>query len=213
MKIWVVIPVYNEDQIILRVITDVYHYIKKIIVVNDGSTDSSHQILTRLPVILINNSINLGYVHSLEKGMNYAFHKGADYVITFDGDGQHNARDLLKFLSVINHIQPDFVLGKRNQKNRAMEYFFSLYSRKLFGFSDPLCGMKAFKREIFVRYGYLEQRYTIGTQLVFDALKNGATFTEIPIHIIARKGDSRFGTKIKGNCLELKAFFHIVSGI
>lgn len=213
MNIWVVIPVFNEEQTIRHVITDVYQYSKKIIVINDGSSDSSRQILTQLPVILINNAVNMGYVPSLEKGIRHAFNEGADYVITFDSDEQHKGSDLLKFIVVINRVQPDFVLGKRSRKNRAMELFFSLYAKKRFGFSDPLCGMKAIKKGIFERYGYLEQRYTIGTQLVFDALKDGATFREIQLSTKARKDHSRFGSMLYGNWLELKALFHVVSGV
>ncbi len=210
MEIALVIPAYNEEATIKSVLSDCLRFIKKIIVVNDCSTDSTKIILEKLPVILLNNQKNAGYTRTLDRGIKKAFELKSDYVITFDADGQHKANDLKKFISIINSRQPDLVLGKRFFKNRFMEQIFGLYSRIKYGFSDPLCGMKAYKKNIFSKYGSLETKYTISTELTFRSLKDGASFIEVPIQSEKRQTKSRFAGALKGNLLELKALINIL---
>ena len=210
MEIALVIPVYNEETTIKKVIKEAFFYIKKIIVINDFSTDKTEIILKKLPVTIINNQRNLGYAKTLEKGIRRAFSSGSDYVITFDADGQHKVSDLKKFISIIEKGKPDLVLGKRSFKNRFMEEVFGFYSKLRFGFSDPLCGMKAYKKSLFKKYGNLETKYSIATELTFRAIKDGAKYIEVPIQSEKRQTKSRFAGVLKGNMLELKAFLNIL---
>ena len=210
MEIALVIPVFNEETTIKKVIKEVSSFVKKIIVVNDYSTDNSEKILKQLPITLINNQKNLGYAKTLEKGIITSFKNGADYVITFDADGQHKASDLKKFISVIEKSKPDLVLGKRLFKNRFMEDIFGIFSKLKYGFSDPLCGMKAYKKTLFEKYNFLEKKYSIATELTFKAIRNGASFEEISIESEKRLTESRFANDLKGNFLELKALINIL---
>lgn len=210
MEIALVIPVYNEESTIRDLILEAQKYLSTIIAVNDHSTDATMEILQKLPITLIVNKSNLGYTKSLEKGIRTAFNRGADYVITIDGDSQHKPSDLSRFISVIHHKKPDLILGKRMSKNRFMEEIFGLYTKIIYGFSDPLCGMKAYKKDIYIKYGSLEHTYTLGTELVCKAIKNHAIFIEIPIKTRKRKSLARFGTHWTGNLLELRAFLNII---
>lgn len=210
MKLALVIPLYNEETTIKQVIKEVSQYIENIIVVNDCSTDNSNKILNKLPITLVNNNENLGYAKSLAKGIKIAFQQSADYVITFDADGQHQGKDLPKFISIIDQYQPDFVFGKRAVRNRFMEYVWSYYGKKKYRFSDPLCGFKAIKKEIFLKYGYLETHYTIGLEMILKALERGALFKEVSIAIVKRNDKPRFGNMLSGNWLELKALCTIL---
>lgn len=210
MEIALVIPAYNEEATIKKVIKEAFLYIKKIIVINDSSTDETERILEKLPVTIIRNQKNLGYAKTLEKGIRRAFSSGSDYVITFDADGQHKVSDLKKFISIIEKGKPDLVLGKRSFKNRFMEEVFGFYSKLRFGFYDPLCGMKAYKKSLFEQYDYLEKKYTIATELVFKAIKNEASFVEVPIKSEKRQTQSRFASSLKGNLLEFKALINIL---
>ena len=210
MEIALVIPAYNEESTIRNVINEVSAYIKKIIVVNDCSNDSTKRILNKLPVRIINNQKNLGYTKALEKGIKEAFKLGADYSITFDADGQHQVSDLVKFISVIKDKKPDLIIGNRSIKNRFMEKIFSIYAKLKYGISDPLCGMKAYKRSQFKKYGRLESKYSIATEFTFRSIKDGASFFEIPIKTEKRRTKSRFANNLKGNLLELLALFNIL---
>ena len=211
LSIWVVIPAYNEAQTIHKVVHDVYRYVQNIIVVDDASTDKTSTILKTLLIHTIENKQKSGYSKSLETGIKKAFENGADHAVSFDADGQHRGSDLPKIIEAINKYNPDFVLGKRTHKNRLMEFFLGLYAKARFGFSDPLCGLKAYKRTMFQKYNYLERKFTIGTEIVFRALKEGAQFIEVEIRSQKRSDTSRFAGRIKGNLLELRALYNILS--
>ena len=91
-----------------------------------------------------------------------------------------------------------------------MEHIWSYYTHFKYGFTDPLCGLKAFKRKILLKYQILEKHYTIGTEIVFKALKEGASFKEIPVKIKKRSTVSRFGNQLVGNWLELKGLVSVI---
>lgn len=210
MNIWVVIPVYNEEKTVFKIIFEVKNYVKNILVVNDNSTDKTKTILEKLPVLILNNKRNLGYAKTLEKGLISAFQKNADYAITFDADGEHNATDLPKVLKIIEKYQPDLIIGNRSRKNRFMEHIFGIYSKICFGFSDPLCGFKVYKKDVFQKYGFLENVYTIATQFTFQAIKDGVNFKEVNINSEKRQDQARFANSLKGNLYELKALINII---
>ncbi len=209
MIIYLVIPAYNEEETIGKVLKGVLNYLKNIIVVNDCSSDHTGKILNNFPIIIINNKKNIGYAKTLEVGVKKAFISGADYVITFDADGQHRADNLKEFIRVIESESPELVLGKRSFKNRFMEEVLGFYSYLKYGFSDPLCGMKAYKKSLFNRYGYLERKYSIATELTFRAIKNKASFIEVPIKVERRQTQSRFANNIYGNYLEIITLFNV----
>lgn len=213
MNIYIIIPAFNEEKTIKKIISEIKLFNKNIIVVNDGSVDSTLKILKKLKIKIINNQHNLGYVKSLEKGINYALKiKKTDYVVTYDADNQFYINDLKNIINLIETEHPDIVVCKRNIKNRFVEKLISLYTKKKYNISDPFCGLKAFNKKIFnSKEPRLEKHYTIGTETIFESIiKNNIKIIEIPIKIKKRKDKSRFGNKIKGNFLELKAFFNLI---
>ncbi|SIP92808.1 hypothetical protein SAMN05880574_102139 [Chryseobacterium sp. RU37D] len=115
-KICVLIPTYNNEKTLKRVIDDVLDYTKNIIVVNDGSTDSTKQILrqyTQINVISLlenrgkGNGLNIGFRKAKESGYNYA--------ITIDSDGQHYPDDIPVFVeALLNEKEDVLLIGNRN---------------------------------------------------------------------------------------------------
>lgn len=207
----VIIPAFNEEKTISTVVTNIYRIVKDIIVIDDCSSDSTKDMLKKLPVKVISNQTNAGYAKSLEKGFRYAFGMGYKYSISYDADGQHSPQDLKNIIRIIEEKKPDFVIGKRNCKNRFMEVVIGLYTKLKYNISDPFCGLKAVKRKLFDEYGYLENKYTIGTELYLKAARNDAYFEEIRISTQKRNGKSRFGNSFKGELQELRAFINILS--
>lgn len=96
----VLIPTYNNEKTLKNVIGGVLEQIpeKNLIVVNDGSTDSTDAILSDFEgrITILTNEVNRGKGFSLRKGFDYANQQGYDYVITMDSDGQHYPSDLPK---------------------------------------------------------------------------------------------------------------------
>jgi glycosyltransferase involved in cell wall biosynthesis len=115
-KICVLIPTYNNEKTLKRVIDGVLEYTKKIIVVNDGSTDSTPQILQNYPDIeVISLPENKGKGNGLKAGFKKAKKAGFDYAITIDSDGQHYPDDIPVFVEALLQENEDVLLiGNRN---------------------------------------------------------------------------------------------------
>lgn len=207
-KLWAVIPAHNEQATLAQVIRGIKKYVNGVVVVDDASTDKTVGIAAQMKVNLISNKRNLGYAKSLERGLKLAFAKGANYCMCWDADGQHLTGNLPKILAIVKSGKPDIIVGKRQQHNRWMERVWGIYSRSRFGFSDPLCGLKVYSKDVFRKYGFLEKRYTIGTELLFRAARDGVNIKEIDVVVKKRAGQSRFGDAVKGNWLEVIALYN-----
>ncbi|HXE55629.1 MAG TPA: glycosyltransferase family 2 protein, partial [Tepidisphaeraceae bacterium] len=99
MRLLIAIPVHNERKYVVPVLEQVRHYHRgDILVVDDGSTDGTSDILTQLPGIArIRHQTNLGYGQSLIDAFAYADREGYDWVITMDCDEQHEPRMIPQF--------------------------------------------------------------------------------------------------------------------
>ncbi|PJJ64835.1 DUF2062 domain-containing protein [Chryseobacterium geocarposphaerae] len=115
-KICVLIPTYNNEKTLKRVIDGVLEYTENIIIVNDGSTDSTKEILSQYPQIdVINLPENRGKGNGLKTGFRKAKKSGYNYAITIDSDGQHYPDDIPVFVEALHNEREDVLLiGNRN---------------------------------------------------------------------------------------------------
>jgi len=109
----VVIPARNEAATIADLAARAAAVASTVVVVDDGSTDGTHERLAGLPVVLLRNERNLGKGGSLWRGMEHALALGADGVVTLDGDGQHAPEDLPRLVRVAREHPDDLVIGAR----------------------------------------------------------------------------------------------------
>ena len=110
---FVVVPAYNEGRVIGDVITCLASAFPNVVVVNDGSSDETAEVLRGLPVVVVKHQVNLGQGASLQTGITFALERGANYIVTFDADGQHRAEDALSALRLLGEGQCDVVCGSR----------------------------------------------------------------------------------------------------
>ncbi len=114
----ILIPTYNNGQTLASVLQDLQLYTSNLLVVNDGSTDETQEILKQFPEIDIHNfSENKGKGEALKKGFKIAEKLGYNYAITIDSDGQHYPDDLEVFLSELENKKPEneiLLVGDRN---------------------------------------------------------------------------------------------------
>jgi glycosyltransferase involved in cell wall biosynthesis len=109
----VVIPACNEAATIADVAARSLAVAATVIVVDDGSTDGTHERLAGMPVVLLRNERNRGKGASLWRGMQHALSLGADGVVTLDGDGQHAPEDVPRLVRVARAHPDDIVIGAR----------------------------------------------------------------------------------------------------
>ncbi len=111
---WVIIPVYNEDNVIAQVVADLQATFRNIVCVDDGSTDGSVAQIATTAAHLVRHPINLGQGAALQPGLRYALARpGGRFFVTFDADGQHRVADAARMVDTARSGLADVVLGSR----------------------------------------------------------------------------------------------------
>jgi glycosyltransferase involved in cell wall biosynthesis len=115
LKVCILVPTFNNEKTLGILLSDLQGFGAYIIVVNDGSTDGTENILSRFPGIhSISYSVNRGKGHALRKGFRSAVEQGYEYAISIDSDGQHFAKDLPAFLTALDENPGSLIIGARN---------------------------------------------------------------------------------------------------
>ena len=120
-KICVLIPTYNNAGTLGKVVAEVLTYTSHVIVVNDGSTDQTAEILEQFPQLaVVSYAPNKGKGIALRRGFKFAIQQGYDYAITIDADGQHFPDDLPVFLKKVEEEPGAIIIGARNLQQENM---------------------------------------------------------------------------------------------
>lgn len=115
LKCCVLIPTYNNAKTIESVIQSTMEYCDDIIVIDDGCTDGTKEILSRYPGLhIVTHPVNKGKGVGLRNGFDKAVHLGFTYAISIDSDGQHYPKDFILFLDKIEHKPGSLIIGARN---------------------------------------------------------------------------------------------------
>ncbi len=201
----IVIPAYNEENTIELVINSVKSY-GEVIVIDDGSKDKTANKSKNAGAIVHSHLKNYGYDESLNTGFKIAKNQGFEFVITMDADGQHNANSINKIKKLLNDGF-DVVVTDRSYKQRFSEYLFAAYSFLRWSISDPLSGLKGYRVSLYCALGHFDSYNSIGTELLFFALKNQYKVVQISTELFPRSGESRFGQRLLSNIKILRALF------
>jgi glycosyltransferase involved in cell wall biosynthesis len=170
-RILLIIPAYNEEQNITKVISEIKTELNfvDILVVNDCSKDNTQDILNEIEEItFISLPINLGYSGALQTGFKYAVEKDYDYVIQFDGDGQHIAAEAGKLLDMMKEQNADIVIGSRfkikSNYNHSLfrrigTNFFSSIIKQVckVNITDPTSGFQVLNKPVFEKYAQMNK--------------------------------------------------------
>lgn len=206
----IVMPLYNEAPTLAGVLEEVRrHTSARIVVVNDGSTDGSAEILAaaeaRLPDLhVLTHGLNEGYGQSLIDGFRYAVDGRFDVAVTIDCDRQHEPRLIPEFLETAGRF--DIVSGSRYHpeapgaqdpappdRQRLNEEITRIIN-ELTGYrlTDAWCGFKTYRVEKLARMRLDERSYGMPLQVWLQAARLGLTVTEIPVPRIYKNPARRF---------------------
>lgn len=205
-RLAIVIPAHNESATIGVIIREVLQYGVPI-VIDDASTDQTAQIAKNFGAKVVMHQSNLGYDAALNSGFSCANGMGCDFVLTMDADGQHNPSLLPEFIDALNK-GADIVVGIRHRKQRVAEHVFALVSRLLWGIHDPLCGLKAYRIELYQSLGHFDAYNSIGTELAIYAARQNKKIVHIPLVTTDRVDEPRFGQNFNANMQIIKALLN-----
>lgn len=198
-RIIIVVPAFNEAATIQAVVAAVARYGTPL-VVDDGSGDGTGDLAADAGAQVLRMAANRGYEGALNAGFAEADRLGADFVVTFDADGQFDAALLAEMLAPLLAGTADMVLGVRPRAARISEAVFGLYTRLRYGVGDILCGVKGYRMDVYRRHGRFGDGRSVGTELALAALRGGARTTTVPAAARPREDHaSRFGRGWRAN--------------
>jgi hypothetical protein len=144
-KVIILIPSHNEIKTLEKICLEIKKLRLKFLVIDDASNDGTLLWLKKKNINYIKNKKNIGYESSIITGINYII-KNFDlkYLITFDADGEHQTKDLIRVIKRLKHKNVDMVIGNRDKFNRLSEHILSFLFFIKFDVKDPLSGFKAY---------------------------------------------------------------------
>jgi len=192
-RAWVVIAAYNEASAIGPVIADVRRGGYPPIVVDDGSSDNSAQVAETAGAVVIRHPVNLGQGAALQTGIEFALSEGADFIVTFDADGQHRASDIKCLLAALIDNSADFALGSRflgssidlPPARRMLLKAATIFTRIATGLSltDTHNGLRAMTRRGASQIALRQNRMAHASELLEQIARSGLRYVEVPVTI------------------------------
>ena len=204
-RVGIVIPALNEGKTIGLVVSNAAKFGRPI-VVDDGSVDNTCDLARCNGAEVVRHEVNRGYDQALNTGFARAEELECEYVITIDADGQHPALAMARFIQVLDN-GADVVVGIRDRRQRFAESIFGWAINTKWGIRDPLCGMKAYRLEVYKELGYFDSYESIGTELMLYAAKCGKNIMQVSVNIDQRKDSPRFGNRFSTNRRILRALW------
>lgn len=216
-NVYIIIPGYNEEKHVKQTIKSVEREgFKNIVFVDDGSKDKtiSHAIKTNATVL--KHKINLGKGAATRTGCDYAVMAGAKILILMDSDGQHEAKDIQRFITALKNKDIVFGYRKFDKKMplvmRLGNVFLTNTSKILYRYSikDTQAGFRCFTKEAYTKIRWHSSDYGMESEMIARAAKHNLKYSEIEIKTIYHdnhKGTTPIdGIKILLNMIRFKLF-------
>jgi glycosyltransferase involved in cell wall biosynthesis len=198
VAVCVIIPAFNAEKTIGEVVEEVRHYGFPLLVVNDGSTDSTSDCLDRQRVTAIRHCVNLGKGAALRTGFAWAIQNRFSGVITLDSDGQHDPsaipliastaeREGFDLLIASRRSQFEQMAGLRNRWNRFGVWCFQ--KRTGFAIDDSQSGFRYYSARLLREVELSSEGYDMEMEILLKAWREGCKLGSLPV--AARIADGR----------------------
>ena len=208
MKIFCIIPAYNEEKTISKVIKEVKNYIENIIIVDDGSSDNTHELAKKENVTVLKHIINRGQGASLQTGNDYALINNADIIVHFDADGQFSPKEIKDIINPLIRRDADIVfgsrfLGKKSNMPKFKKYLIiplaHLFNKIIIGktLSDPQSGFRALSKKAAKKIKIENDGMAHCSEIIHKSFKNKLNIKEVPITVFYNEFGQHFGGGIK----------------
>ena len=192
-----IIPAFNEEKKIGKVVNEVSQYVHRVVVVDDGSRDRTAAAIKNRKAIIITHLMNLGQGAALQTGFEYAKEVGADLVLTYDADGQFKASDIPKMIAPILKKKAEVVFGSRFLGStvdmpflRLLILKIGIYFTYLFShisLSDTHNGFRAFSKKALTILDIKHNRWSHPSDIIYQVSRNRLKVLEVPVTVTYSK--------------------------
>ena len=195
-------PTYNNGSTLRDVVERTLTFCQDVIVVNDGCTDTSVEILASFgkKITVIDYGKNRGKGYALKKGLEKALELNFDYAITIDSDGQHYPEDIPLFINVLQQHPNALIVGSRNLNQENMpggNTFANKFSNFWFkvqtgvNLPDTQTGYRLYPLKNLPNLAFLTSRYEAELELLVGAAWRGTDLLPIKINVFYPKAEER----------------------
>ncbi len=220
---FLVVPAYNEEKHVEKVLIDIANLGYNIILVNDGSRDNTLNIARKVQnkypsqIHIVSHVINRGLGAALKTGMTVALKHNAKYIITFDADGQHNFEDIAKVIKPLMERKADAVIGSRIFDDMPTTKHFAndvmnLLTHIFYGIKvkDSQSGLRAFSATAARQIDVVSAGYGVSSEFIKEIKDNHIVYDEVPITTIYTEETQHKGTNaIIGIKIMIKMIFDL----
>jgi glycosyltransferase involved in cell wall biosynthesis len=214
MKIICVIPAWNEEKNIAKVIAGVRPFVDEIVVIDDGSQDNTALAAEAAGATTFRHPINRGQGAALQTGNDYALEHGADIIVHFDADDQFLATEIKDMIAPLIVGRADIVFGSRFLGKKAnlppvKKYLImplaQIFTRVILGIklSDPQNGFRAMSRLAAEKIRINNREMAHNSEIQIKAFREKLRVAEVPITVIYH----HFGQKLSGGFKVAKDLF------
>jgi glycosyltransferase involved in cell wall biosynthesis len=221
MKIFCVIPAYNEEKNIKKVLKSVVKYVDEAVVVDDCSQDNTSREVRKAQVdhkrskdilqkniTLIRHPVNRGQGAALQTGNSYSLAKGADIIVHFDADGQFLAEEIPDLMKPVMEERADACFGSRFLSKKSNLPFFKknlilpmgkIVNRLFFKIktTDPQNGFRALSRQAALKIEIEQDKMAHCSEILHKAHKEKLQIKEVPITVIYHEYGQNFNGGIR----------------
>jgi glycosyltransferase involved in cell wall biosynthesis len=205
MHLLTAIPVYNEEAYLQPVLAEVLRYAGDVLVVDDGSTDRTPELLRDFPTVrTIRHPRNMGYGAGLRTAFRAAVEQGYDGLVTLDCDGQHEPSRIPTVAAGL--AQADIVSGSRYlevfdpsqhppEERRRINVEVTRWLNECLGLkvTDAFCGFKAYRTTALERFDITDEGYAMPLQVWVQAAALGLIIEEVAVPLIYLDESRAFG--------------------
>jgi glycosyltransferase involved in cell wall biosynthesis len=195
VSVMAVIPAFNEEKTIGKVVREARKYVVEVVVVDDGSSDKTIENAVSAGATVLRHPHNLGYGSALATGFAHVKNNGAGVLVVLDGDGQHDPAEIPRLVKPIIDGSADIVSGSRFIDENAQQH---IPAYRKFGIgvvnnawklaagdnmTDTQCGFRAYSRDAVEKIEINEVNMSASLEILDEASQNNLRVMEIPVSV------------------------------